>query len=972
MSTATQKPLGDLPRATPAFSYAQAAKGRSPSGPPSLSTEKAPKEDQDSNLSHASAAENKDRVHVMGHLSTKRAASEGNQSRNSHTTGTAEMVAPVQRNLDPSTTPVASTPATQASEPSQVVVSTPSSPEFGVTSASTLLKDDDLFSNANASSDSTWEKLSQGSHNGSKSNDKVDNEKEPIANGPWDEEAPATPAALTLKEAPPPPVNFWKQRLDAQAAKQPLGPSTTTSNNQAAITDKASGANKPFDIGAEAKKHDSKRQSKRTNGGVDDKPAATEAKDGIKPTGGEANGAEVLEMGLQRLPRIVPADTSMSRAMAPPPPPGDAQSWPTPDSAQDEGKKKALERAEKGEKDKTTTTRAHRKEKWMPVPYVPTYVPSTPLPNVRKGPRATRGGRDAAPRGGASSMDKVTPGSPEASTGSQPIPSERGKADTANPRNPSGSTRPKRASSAGAPATRDQRRGGDPTGPERGKDVGSSSLQGEARRASASTQDEVARSKQATADSYAAGPRLGATKGSHGPASIPNGNGPGTDSHVQPRSAGLERRGEAGLKRYEHAREFHTSAPVQERGEGRSDRGRGGYRGRGNGNHPFAHTNVPNGHMGSHSYAQPPLSSKSFSAHERHSSQYQHSGYQPRQTQGRFRSGSQSYSSTHPTANSRFPQGHHATSSHHLPNLQTDIANAWGYQQSSQGIMSANPYTPYMEQVSVVGMVSMQMEYYFSVDNLCKDLYLRKHMDSQGFVFLSVLAKFNRIRQLTEDLELIRYVCIHSPQIEFRIGSDGYDRLRKRDGWQQWILAMDDRDPSAQNDGPSSVQESPLQQQPFYGDPYSLDNREIISPRPEGTNAHQTPDVIPLPYMSTSPSRPIVNGGVNRGANPPTSIPIPGSEFAYGPPPLSSTTKPSIDANRSVENTFTDEQVDLLMIVVRKSLNRALQPSPPFHSSSSRTFSNGSIDSRTITDELNKFNESEKRRISNGDSAPEA
>ncbi|OCK78937.1 hypothetical protein K432DRAFT_279072, partial [Lepidopterella palustris CBS 459.81] len=44
-------------------------------------------------------------------------------------------------------------------------------------------------------------------------------------------------------------------------------------------------------------------------------------------------------------------------------------------------------------------------------------------------------------------------------------------------------------------------------------------------------------------------------------------------------------------------------------------------------------------------------------------------------------------------------------------------------------------------------------EYYFSVDNLCKDMFLRKRMDSKGFVLLSVIAEFNRIKQLTPDIE---------------------------------------------------------------------------------------------------------------------------------------------------------------------------------------------------------------------------
>ncbi len=74
-------------------------------------------------------------------------------------------------------------------------------------------------------------------------------------------------------------------------------------------------------------------------------------------------------------------------------------------------------------------------------------------------------------------------------------------------------------------------------------------------------------------------------------------------------------------------------------------------------------------------------------------------------------------------------------------------------------------------------------EYYFSVENLCKDIYLRKHMDSKGFVYLSFIAEFNRIKQLTTDMELIKLVCYQSRIIEFSVGLDGKERLRRREGW---------------------------------------------------------------------------------------------------------------------------------------------------------------------------------------------
>ena len=240
-------------------------------------------------------------------------------------------------------------------------------------------------------------------------------------------------------------------------------------------------------------------------------------------------------------------------------------------------------------------------------------------------------------------------------------------------------------------------------------------------------------------------------------------------------------------------------------------------------------------------------------------------------------------------------------------------------------------------------------------------------MDSQGFVFLSVLAKFNRIRQLTQDLDLIRYVCLQSPHIEFRTASDGCDRLRKREGWQQWVLAVEERDPSAQNDGPGQVQQPLIQQQPFYDAPHNLDDRQITSPPFTGTYNHHHSDANVLSPMPISPSRTVVNGDMNGAVTSPSIFAAAGPAFALGPPPLKNQEAASTNEYRPAENTFTDEQVDLLMIVVRKSLNNSTQTSPPFHSATSRTFSNGSIDGRTINDELAKFSRGEKLVDANGD-----
>lgn len=83
-------------------------------------------------------------------------------------------------------------------------------------------------------------------------------------------------------------------------------------------------------------------------------------------------------------------------------------------------------------------------------------------------------------------------------------------------------------------------------------------------------------------------------------------------------------------------------------------------------------------------------------------------------------------------------------------------------------------------------------------------------MDSQGFVSLEFIAAFNRIKNLTTDVELLKLVCQQSSHVQYRTGEDGRDRLRRREGWEQWVLTMTDRDESAQNEGPKELHNPPV------------------------------------------------------------------------------------------------------------------------------------------------------------------
>lgn len=57
--------------------------------------------------------------------------------------------------------------------------------------------------------------------------------------------------------------------------------------------------------------------------------------------------------------------------------------------------------------------------------------------------------------------------------------------------------------------------------------------------------------------------------------------------------------------------------------------------------------------------------------------------------------------------------------------------------------------------LSVPSSVHRCSEYYFSLHNLERDFFLRRKMDAQGFLPISLIASFHRVQALTMDINLI-------------------------------------------------------------------------------------------------------------------------------------------------------------------------------------------------------------------------
>lgn len=137
---------------------------------------------------------------------------------------------------------------------------------------------------------------------------------------------------------------------------------------------------------------------------------------------------------------------------------------------------------------------------------------------------------------------------------------------------------------------------------------------------------------------------------------------------------------------------------------------------------------------------------------------------------------------------------------------------------------------PFFDNGMAVPMLRHQLEYYFSIENLCKDMYLRQRMDSQGFVPLLFIAAFKRMRELSPDTSLLRSVCEESNEIDYVVGEDDCERLRRRHGWVNFVLPMESRDELARNHGPMQL---------------TWKNRSYTFPQYNG--------MAPSPYGATSP-----------------------------------------------------------------------------------------------------------------------
>lgn len=260
--------------------------------------------------------------------------------------------------------------------------------------------------------------------------------------------------------------------------------------------------------------------------------------------------------------------------------------------------------------------------------------------------------------------------------------------------------------------------------------------------------------------------------------------------------------------------------------------------------------------------------------------------------------------------------------------LNTDFAPFSPYGQAPY---SAFPGTiaPPDYNALVHNALKSQIEYYFSTTNLPKDVFLRENMDSQGFVPLEVIADFSRVRSISQqNLQYVRDACMDSEDIDFGLGDGKNELLRRREGWDKYVLPEAKRKERARNPGPVSFQlksrhgmqmHTPSYQQPG---PVPFPYQPVSSP-PYGGPFHG--DMYP-PYLNgPGYNGQVVNGGPANGhlraddSQLNAAVPefAPGSEPTFNgfAPTAHHTQGPWVEQALQQATTFSDADVSKLHVV---------------------------------------------------------
>ena len=725
MPTPGDKPEGDKSCSNGTFSYAQAAKGK----PQPPATGVPPSKDVSGDTS-TSAEQSLDKVH--GGVNETGEEAESADSRPQSLSEDTPAVLDIKD--EKICEPVATSESAQVSTALEEELSSPklastqlsdsSSTNGKAAASSTASKADTNVPSTNGTSETSIEEVQEAKPRSGlveQGGEQLPLESDEGQSGHSSQTGSEAkePENAVFKEAPPPPINFWTQRMaQSKAQSKPSSQAVQQQTHTSSSADSMKGGSVDSAMD-NSSTLDAKRRGKGNGIAGDDRMTS-----GLPR---ERRPYEVDRANAVRVSRTADSRNHGSKEH-PPPPPNDQISWPTPDNAQDEEKKRASERNEKLEKKDNGGGKVHGKEKWIPVEHVPTPVFNTPLPtNARRGGRPARGGREVNVRHTSGMHGHNGIGAVPNTSQDAPIPLDagsfdRGRKDGQYNKFNSQDTKPRRASSASALGAKERRRNADVPTSNLSRPADASIPPGSP--AADAMLDGVQKQGQTTSPQH----RHNGAQRDHnifesnktfGDRSIQvasdrqgKRNSFSHESHTYPRVGGSERRFDHSTRSGNHQGPYHHNS-LRERGEGRSERGRGGHRGgrqlsgqitapvHGNAqtfvNGPFSpHTTNGQNPMrnGFDNYSQLPQSGAFPTAPAHYRS---------------HRANSRSNSIQHGAPYGRF-SAHSAAATPQLSHIHTEMANSmYSPYQGNQVALSAAPFSSYTDPAALCNMVSMQM-----------------------------------------------------------------------------------------------------------------------------------------------------------------------------------------------------------------------------------------------------------------------
>lgn len=693
-----------------------------------------------------------------------------------------------------------------------------------------LPKEDDIHSETKQSSEATWESKSQTSNTAATSQSPSEERGRALEKDkPKSEASSQVPSQageekipeVTLKDAPLPAVNIWQQRASEAKAKQVKQPSPA-------------GHGTTGDVSATSRSDASKSQVRSP--AVDGTRPPRRAPGRPADDSRSAGPTNTIAAALSRSHR---SEGDITRSTQLPPPVGDTVSWPTPLTAQDDEKRRAQQTGAKGEKERSgsTTSKPHGRNDWTVMNYTPSVKFETPLPirGGRGGRLGARGGRGGAIGERSSTFSHALTGADPARVTRQPQKIEGSDAQTsslsesqariedveecAKP-TPEPSKIPEKQDHIvnGAETSAQLTDEANPAqaSPEASTLHSAESGSGRQQPSEGAATDDSGREsrfkpEQSTSQAYlgrkkptpsfqdmSVEPVVGQKQKRRGSQAINRNDASNPDFKERRRTTtdfeSLAERLEhpAQGSSFDASRDSWVPQSHRERPEGRADRGRG-FKGRGT-HATSTHYNAAAGQLPQHQTATHGKGNHAFQPH-----QYSQSGTYSNNSRT-FKNNPRAASIPNDTSFGRYAGGYAGSYGYAYPGYGDSM-----YPYGGMMSMGANSFNPYVEQTLLMTEITNQLRYYFSLENMLKDLFLRKHMDSQGFVSLKLIANFKRMRELTQDMELIKHICLQLEGFDFVTGADGQNKLRINEGWEKWVLSMEERDPSARNDGTPNV-----------------------------------------------------------------------------------------------------------------------------------------------------------------------